>query len=156
MDLLREVVLARRAQRVCAGVRLRGAVGSYLDGFPVQRPELEQALVPAAQLLGVSGLAQADRNETSTVTLVRKALGARAEVTDLEIARVVLLARRLVMPAGQPRQWLGGLGRARGLHARGLPGGRRAVGEERGGGGRGRGEEAGGGGPGPGLPPMLR
>src|SRR6266851_2166579 len=73
-DSLREVVLARGAQRVSAGGRLRGAVGSYLDGFPVQRPELEQALVPAAQLLSVSGLAQADRNETSTVTLVRKAL----------------------------------------------------------------------------------
>src|SRR5260370_19799324 len=36
------------AERVSAVGALRGAVASYLARFPVQRPELEQALRPAA------------------------------------------------------------------------------------------------------------
>ena len=93
----------------------------------MQRPELEQALEPAARL-GVPGLAQADLDETRTAARVVRALpGSGRQVTDLVIARVVLLARSLGMPLGRERQWLADLGRAVWLHDQDFPAGRQVT-----------------------------
>ena len=121
--LRRAVAAPPGAGRDRAVRELRQAVGSYLARFPVQRPELEQALRPAAGRLGVSGgLAQADREEIGSSVRVRALLSAGHQVPDLELARVVLQARSLGMPARGEAAWLAGLAREIGLdHQDSLP-----------------------------------
>src|SRR5258708_32235218 len=75
-DSLREVVLARGAQRVSAGGRLRGAGGSDLGGFPGQRPELEQAPGAPAPPPRGSGPGPGDPDRTRKGAAVREAPGA--------------------------------------------------------------------------------
>jgi hypothetical protein len=98
---------------------LRRKVASYLHRFPVQRPELEQALEAAAERLGIPGLARADSDEIESVTRVGALLDAGHQVPQPEITRVVLLARRLGMPAGGEERWLAAeFARKVGLHQR--------------------------------------
>src|SRR5258708_14928455 len=101
---MRSAVAAREDQRVSAARTLRDAVASYLTTFPLQRPELEQALQPAAKRLGGPGLAPADDDETRTAARVGKLLGAGHQSTQRDITRVVVLARRPAMPLGPEEQ----------------------------------------------------
>ncbi len=127
---MRSAVAAREDQRVSAARTLRDAVASYLTTFPLQRPELEQALQPAAKRLGVPGLARADDDETRTAARVGKLLGAGHQITQRDITRVVLLARSLAMPVGQEKQWLANLGRAVWLQDQDFPAARQVMGAE--------------------------
>jgi hypothetical protein len=95
--------------------KLLWAVSLYKESFPVQRPELEQALRPAAEWLGLSPLAQAPAHEIASSARVRALLGAGHQVPPVQIAKVVLLARSLGMPAGGEARWLAGLARDVGL-----------------------------------------
>src|SRR5258708_34213944 len=63
-DSLREVVLARGAQRVSAGGRLRGAGDAYRGWFPRRRPGPQAALLPPAPPRTASGPAPGTPHET--------------------------------------------------------------------------------------------
>ena len=107
--LRRTTAAAEGAGRNWAALILRQEVAAYLARFPGEQTGLEMTLEPFTELLGVSDLVWADRDELGCQALARMLGRVGHQATEPEITGVADLGRRQGMPVGGEKLWLADL-----------------------------------------------